>query len=480
MIPHILFESLLFFSGALVVLACHPNIRAMWILPLSLPLGLGVWVLSTVVALFFNFQFAFEPVMLSGAIALLLSLFIASKRSSFRRVLTLSLTTFVFGLLLSSLFHWFSYAMFSGDSYRMILMSQTLGSSLTIYAAALLSELTNQGPLYLVAQAYPSIFGMDFSYSLQPLVLLSLVSLLGLGIYELTKDQKISTFYKVVVTIIFIAAFVTTPGPLLHGGYIHNNLISALYLFIAVISFLLASLHKESGWLAIASLGAIFFSLVRLESSFIAILTFMVFFSIENRELWREKFSRLKVYLPFFISVGGWLLFATAYTPAKTIGTPDRMLALLLLVVSYGVVELFFLSSYLSRFRRYLPLLAFFCLSLAVLLAYLVFPEEMYVSYRSFVGNILIKGWWGGFWWIFLPLLAILIFVKRNTIQRTLYMIVGLSLLYVFALGYFRAELGMPFRIGYGDSANRILVSLVPLLLLALSQYVLSDRSDEI
>lgn len=108
------------------------------------------------------------------------------------------------------------------------------------------------------------------------------------------------------------------------------------------------------------------------------------------------------------------------------------------------------------------PTLVLLAVTLLAGIAMLWKPEHFGTNVNMVLGNMLSTGRWGATWTVAFAVLALSLIAFRS---RGLYLtmaFVGGFLLLVFFLGLFRP----PYRIGWGDSANRIVTHLLPVLLM--------------
>ena len=92
-------------------------------------------------------------------------------------------------------------------------------------------------------------------------------------------------------------------------------------------------------------------------------------------------------------------------------------------------------------------------------------PEHMFSSLEGIVWNTLVKGNWGLTWYILVFLLAELYFSKRRSTEyHWLFMVLVTYVVVVYDLAYFSD----PYHIGEFDSANRLLLQVLPLIVLYL------------
>jgi hypothetical protein len=118
----------------------------------------------------------------------------------------------------------------------------------------------------------------------------------------------------------------------------------------------------------------------------------------------------------------------------------------------------------LARLRRHVPLLVGLAVLTALAAAFLLAPDHMLRSVRALETNTLgfERALWGYTWWAILVLTLAVVALPGLPVGRGLFLGVPVSVALVLLLAYSR----VPYRIGMGDSANRMLVHFAPLALL--------------
>jgi len=93
-------------------------------------------------------------------------------------------------------------------------------------------------------------------------------------------------------------------------------------------------------------------------------------------------------------------------------------------------------------------------------------PEQMITSLRSMVRNALVGGDWGITWYVIAFFAAELYVICRHSIERRwMFMILISYIVLVYDLTYFTGA----YRLGASDSANRLVLQAVPLVVFYLS-----------
>lgn len=146
-------------------------------------------------------------------------------------------------------------------------------------------------------------------------------------------------------------------------------------------------------------------------------------------------------------------------TSTATILSSEKIIAMLLL---YTLAVLAFLTLARRRLAQILALFALLALfGIAVGYAF-VSQVSFQENFSALIRNMAINGQWGATWWILIPATCALL-LKAPPLRHEiawLTMIFGYFLL-IALLGFVRE---FPYRLGWGDSGNRMLVHLIPLI----------------
>jgi len=101
---------------------------------------------------------------------------------------------------------------------------------------------------------------------------------------------------------------------------------------------------------------------------------------------------------------------------------------------------------------------------LLLVLVFMVFqkPEHMMDSITAIIKNMIESGRWGITWIIFILLLVFSLTQPRVPKEELFFYFISSFFSLLLAISYFRA----PFRLGWGDSANRMLTHILPIIIL--------------
>jgi hypothetical protein len=178
----------------------------------------------------------------------------------------------------------------------------------------------------------------------------------------------------------------------------------------------------------------------------------------------------LKLIIPFIVLFVAWYARVYFILPeVPDLLTKELAIAFIAVLVGFG---LFAVASGLkvhNSIVKRTPLLTLIVLALVSVIFTITKPEHMFSSLESIIRNILVDGNWGLTWYVVFFLATELYFARRDATERhRLFMVLVTYILLVYNLAYFTPS----YHIGEFDSANRLVLQALPLVLLYLSTCV--------
>jgi hypothetical protein len=276
------------------------------------------------------------------------------------------------------------------------------------------------------------------------------------------KDIGINLRDRMVITGVFSTIVLTTGAIIYFTFYINSSMPTAGYLLSAATAIWFYLRRGDRGWLAIAALLIVLLGTMRLEAPMISFLLMLFMAGLRSDRLDRPFFIFI-----FATSAGliSWLAFLYFYASGGSIINPVQILGMIFILacLPFGI-SLLDRIAFLRRYAFLLPILAVVGLALLLILFSLLQPASMYGSFAAMLTNMF---WYSGMWtgaWPGMLILSMLLFVLRAKLDHSslFFGAIFLSvLLLIFDLAFFRA--GIPYRIGFGDSGNRMLLHIVPI-----------------
>ena len=347
----------------------------------------------------------------------------------------------------------------SYDSHALVLFGQVIGQDAAL-SEGLVFRLSHWGVFLPIAQSWAAFLPVEYLWALAPVLGLSLVPLFVLSLDALIAPLELAPATRRRLLALVTAASFTVFFFHHHFIYIHNNIPSAVYLTGFVGLMVIAETRRDAGAAIIAFVLLCGCAVMRVEAP-LATLLFAVIFAFPSR-LGR---ATIGVGLGLYAAlVSVWYLRLAASAPSSgDFLTAGRCFMVVALVT--GTWILWWLSSHprLARLVRFTPEIAAATVGLGLVLAFALEPAHMGISARSWAINLVVSDYWGLAW----PLLAAVLilaawlppFPPARALGFGLAAAVGLIILLAFGRTPYRA-------IHVGDSANRMMLHLLPLLFL--------------
>src|SRR5262249_51178228 len=225
--------------------------------------------------------------------------------------------------------------------------------------------------------------------------------------------------------------------------------------------------HRQpgTGYELLALVSLIGFCLVRLEAPVFAIGILLV---ATFRPGW-SYIDRLKLIIPFTVLSLGWYARVYFVLPdAPDILSKNLIIAFVSVLLGFGLFTVLSGLRVLDPIVKNTPILTFTGSVLGSLIFTIRRPEHMFSSLESIVRNVLLEGNWGLTWYVLLFLLTELYSSNRDTTGHNwIFMVLVTYVVVVYDLAYF-TDPYHPYHIGQFDSANRLLLQALPLVVLYL------------
>ncbi|HEU0048939.1 MAG TPA: hypothetical protein VFQ43_15210 [Nitrososphaera sp.] len=326
------------------------------------------------------------------------------------------------------------------------------------------------GPLVPFIHSITNLLDQKLYWQFQPLLSLDLVAIVFYTVYTIIREQQsiLQSFVAVTVLVSFMAL---SNIFLFHVFYIHVNIISALYMYLFV--FALVKMQQQPGraYELLALLSLIAFSLVRLEAPLFVIVILLV---TTFRQGW-SYVTRLKLIIPFVVLFVAWyarVYFILPEVPspfpsATDLLTKELVVAVISVLVGFGLFAVVTGLKVLDPIVKRTPFLTLMALVLASVTFTTIKSEHMLTSLKSIVQNILVYGNWGLTWYVMFFLATERYFARIHapTERHWMFMVLVTYILLAYNLAYFTDS----YHIGAVDSANRLVLQALPLVLLYLS-----------
>ena len=324
------------------------------------------------------------------------------------------------------------------------------------------------GPLVPFMHSITKLLDQKLYWQYQPVLSLNLVAIVFYTVYTIMREQK-SILQSCVAATVLVSLMALSNNFVYHTFYIHVNIISALYMYLFV--FALFKMQQQPGraYELLAQLSLIAFSLLRIEAPLFTIVILLV------ASFWQgwSYVNRLKLIVPFVVLFVAWYARVYFILPEDSdLLTKELAIAVIAVLVGFGMFTVVSGLKTLDPIVKRTPVLTLIVLTLVSIIFTIIKPAHMLTSLYSIVRNILVNGEWGLTWYVIFFLAIELYFARRDAIEcHWMFMVLVTYSLLVYNLGYFRE----PYRIGQIDSANRLVLQALPVVLLYLSLTVRSN-----
>ncbi len=307
----------------------------------------------------------------------------------------------------------------------------------------------------------PSVFlGDGYLAVIQPAFAFTLLSaFVYLGLRAL-RSQLANPWLRVAVVGLSVGVMLSTDFMAYQAVYIHNNLPSAACLLVAAVTLWLALDEDNAAWLIFSVPAWLSFSLLRTEAPLFALLFILLALS-SGRLNYRV---RLIAFLPW---AGVLLLWHVRLLIGIGAGTYILDASKLWIIVAalLAFVVLLAVSRWSWIERRLLPALPWLMMgaglaALAGLAARQ--PDALRPNLEAFVRNLFVDGRWNATWFFLLGFWFLACVLPELHYGRVFSFGIPLFFLFVLLLGFLTRK---PFRVGWGDSANRMFTHLLPFVL---------------
>lgn len=357
------------------------------------------------------------------------------------------------------------------DTFRYLLSSWLLVDG-NFQEIANINLLTKRNLTVPVLHSFGMLYGEGYVRALTPL--LSLALLVGMvWFYSSGTKLMAASAYRYFIGSLLILLVISNNRYVFNSFYVNGHLFfGACFVLIAASGWLLST-ERETPRAALVGLIAIALPalIVTRPEAPLAALLVLAPLLLSSSVDWRDRALVLGVY---GVSTVLWSGFIVMEYFDKGGSAPVSATGPLML----GVAALFaiplLLWKFLSRRGRMLLFLgeAGLWLALVILTVYdpIIMVESLYATYENLV---LGKGAWG----LSLVLLSVLVLAAvafcRDASLIYLRFPLTASVPLLFLLAYFR---GGGYRVGYGDSLNRMLIQIVPLAVLYIAVAATSGR----
>jgi len=423
----------------------------------SFPIGLSIIILFNLLILLIDpsYKFTLNIIFISSLVGFLI-FHIYKNNIYFLRFIKTSSLVFLSTLLFSLLALKLQWIQLSYDSVEQIAIGRFF--ALEGLHHDTLFTLSSWGIVIPLIQGMSIWFQNDVIYSLQALIAISIIAQISITLYYLAPKKH------QILILLPIGLLLTTDFFVFQSAYIHNSLISALYLLMVFIAAILSHHFHEKKFIGLLASNLFIFSICRTEAILFASLIISLLPLILKYEDLIKSFKKiLLVYLGLIIC---WQVFLmVSIGEGSDIMTPSRLILLLTLLCLSVIYITLGTQSYFKKYYQLTPHLIIITSFIALILCAYFDLDKTYMDLKVFYKNFIRFGRWGNSWVILLLLsCSIIKFTPKKIFKIYLAFLIGfVSILVLFSFGR------SPYRLGWGDSSNRIFMHIFPLYVFLIS-----------
>lgn len=241
--------------------------------------------------------------------------------------------------------------------------------------------------------------------------------------------------------------------------YMNSHMLAAAYIYLFAYAGWMALETREENYLRLAGLLLVGYVFARLEAPLIAAVFAFVLATLCTGRLRGARWLTL----PLVVALLWYLTLWQVVGEAASILSAPRFLQISGIMAVAAIAVAATEVRRLGPALRPLPIIAGILSPAVVGVLFLVKPEHMRTSAGAMIDNFLETGLWTNFPTIILILGALLI-VTRNVRHEQLFLLI--VIFYIGELLLFGFLRSNPYRLGFGDSANRMLLHIAPVVML--------------
>lgn len=329
-----------------------------------------------------------------------------------------------------------------------------------------------------VLQTIGMLFKHDYTGFIQPIISITFLIIFAFVIYRSSNKNTSHKYIPYVLTFLGVGLLLSSNMYWAAQFYIHTNLDTAISLFITIIAIYFAIQDQEDSWLGIAGIFIIMLGLIRIENVILASL--IIILTIATGKVAHKKL--LWTFLPYLCFQ---IVFNLVIIQIDPVVFADRLSISQLRLVTVGLVALviFLLISDHKLIQKKLlsklnlvVVIGIGCLLLGV---FLLKPEKIFLNTWDNLYAMFGTGQWFATFWGVVLLLFLVKAKKKNVMFKFLSILIYAFFSMIIILGYFKGS----YHNAWYDSANRMYLHILPILVFYLSikissNYSLSEESE--
>jgi len=420
------------------------------------------WVISALFMLNFSIPYTLPNILISFsfALVLILNFFIRKQlwKLNKKETLWVLASLLVFTLILFATSTW-NFSAGTLDSMTKILAGKSLAyDGITPLNQAIFGSIGSFAP---IMQSISVLIKVDYMYLVSPAFAFSLFLT-----FLLLSRQILQPVTKswLPISLLTLGMFTTTYFIRFQIFYIHDSLIAGTYLLTSLAGFWLSIKEKKPFWLVFSTLSLLGFSLARVENPVFAIFFLAIVLSTQKI----PKKHQLRAFIPFLSVNILWYIriLMTLDADGRFLKTSNTLITIGALC-SFGLY--IYLSSKINWIEKKITSKIYPLMMLSLMLAVLFFiirqPLHTFTNISNITRNFYVHGLWGASSILVTFLLVFLPLPNLNNIEDRVF---SASIIVFITLTVLVGGLRGTYRLGWSDSANRMMVHIMPTVFLYL------------
>lgn len=356
------------------------------------------------------------------------------------------------------------------DSYQYIMGGYNLSVKGTVIPP-MASLMSRFGLFPMIIYSLPHFWKFDFLYAFQPLFVLTGSLSLAMALYTQSRRRGWNRIKGAALAAVGLLFLLSCYFWLFQTFWIMGNILVAIFLFLAVYFGMQA--QEEEGNLFLSYLMLLCMAACRLETPLqglviVVMLAGNIAVSIKSKKQYMISYAVtiLLWYAALFSFVG---LNTTA--DEISVFTAGPVMGCCILLIAYALlIDI----KWVRLIEKNINIIAFLGANGLLVLLFLLKPAHTLETAEILLLNVFQEGMWGATWLMLILLEAgnILYHKKLEFVELLVYLL----LITILALGIIR---NTPLRLGFGDSANRMVVHVYPLLLYGLMCSVIAEMQPQ-
>lgn len=449
----------MFFMGLLICLIYKDKLGIINACLLSFTLGCILYALISICILIIGLQYNLLSVLIIATLLIFL-LYIRYKKIKLSRKEVYFLVFWVVGFGLISF--WITYnnfAIISYDSFYYI----TFGKYLAYYKGFtkdIIEPIRSYGLFMPVFHSLSVFFNYDFSYSVHSLFSISFLTIFFKILYDNVKlffnvNKSVAILFSSLGTIMLATCYFW----IFQSVWIMNNVFTAILLSLTILFVWQYKITKNDIWIKLSFMSILSFIFTRVESPLYGVVLIVV---ISSLDIPRDKVKKYTIFYGLVMLL--WYLKVFVYTGLKGGGdflTINRAIPIMILYILF-LVYLMLENKITFMIHKYLKQILI-CAMMLVVALFFIFKNQFAINNIFIIcKNIMNDGGWGYTIFLIIVLYCLTVFMPDYKNRNFIECIIQSYLLFLLILFMFRKY---PLRLGFGDSGNRMITHILPIII---------------